>query len=109
MPPRIALEPFRIALELTNNCSAPSASFHETTVAPNKWTDTDSPVGSFASTVFSLMEIVGWGIDAPTPIEVGFLPRSIVEPRADVSYRRAVGGGEEEERVECKRYLVSLR
>lgn len=47
-------------------------------MAPYRCTVTDSPVGRVASTVFSLTVTVGWGIDAPTPIEEGLLLRSIV-------------------------------
>lgn len=38
---------------------------------------TDSPVGRDAMTVLSLIETVGWGKDAPTPMAEGLLDRSI--------------------------------
>lgn len=81
MPPRMAFEPSRWALELTNSCSSPLASFHDVTVAPYRYTCTDSPEGRVASMRLSWMVTVGWGREAATPMAAGLLERSIAPRR----------------------------
>lgn len=75
----MGLDPSSFAPSLRNNCSVPSASFHDVTVAPNRCTVTDSPVGRDASIRFSRIVTVGWGRFLPvgTPIAEGLLERSI--------------------------------
>lgn len=88
IPPRMGFDPSRCAFSLKNSCSCPLASFQEVTVAPKRWTVTDSPVGRAASTKLSRKETVGLGRDGLTPMAEGLLERSMPGSR--------LGEGEEE-------------
>lgn len=82
MPPLTAFDPSRAAFSLRNSCSAPSLRFHDVTVAPNRFTATESPEGRDAVTVpcSTLTRGCDSGVadDEVMGIEEGFLGRSIV-------------------------------
>ena len=79
IPPLTGFEPSRWALSLRNKFSVPWADFQEMTVAPNRRTSTDSPLGRLAVTRELSAEMVTWGAGAigDTGMALGFLARSM--------------------------------
>lgn len=78
IPPRMGFDPSRMALLLSQSCSAPFASFHEMIVAPKRLTVIDSPVASRATTLFPSVETTACAAAGGTPMALGLLARSIV-------------------------------
>lgn len=85
MPPRIGLEPSRCAFSLRKSCSSPLPSFQEVTVAPNRWTVTEPPVGRVPWTWSPQMLTVGWGREGLTPMADGLWLRFIVLDSIELS------------------------